>query len=182
MANMFSKEGKKVLVAACDTFRAAAAEQLSIWCERIGIDIIKHQSGADPSAVAFDAIEAGIARKFDIILIDTAGRLHTKVNLMNEAAKIRNVISKKIPGAPHETIIVLDATIGQNAISQAKIFKETLNITGIFLAKLDGTAKGGVVIAINKELNIPVKFVGLGEKIDDIEKFQPEIFIDALFE
>ncbi len=182
LSNTFIRNGKKVMVAASDTFRAAAVDQLDIWSKRIGAEIVKHQTGADPAAVAYDAIEASIARGIDVLIIDTAGRLHTHENLMNELSKIKRVISKRIPGAPHEVLMVLDATTGQNAISQAKMFKQAVDVTGIFLAKLDGTAKGGIVLGMRNEIDIPVKFVGLGEKADDIEKFNPNEFVDALFE
>jgi fused signal recognition particle receptor len=181
LAKMFMDDGKKVLLSASDTFRAAACEQLTLWSERAGCEIVKHKSGADPAAVTFDAIDAAIARKADVLIVDTAGRLHTEKNLMTELVKIRRVIEKKIPGAPHETLLVLDATTGQNAIVQAKAFKEAVQITGLVLAKLDGTAKGGIIVAIKKELDIPVKFVGLGEKIDDLEAFDADRFVDALF-
>jgi fused signal recognition particle receptor len=181
LAYWFSSQGKKVVLAACDTFRAAAVEQLSIWSQRTGVQIVKHQQGSDPAAVAYDACEAALARKADILVVDTAGRLHTQQNLMRELTKIRDVITRKIPEAPHEVIQVLDATTGQNAINQAKIFTEAVNITGIMLAKLDGTAKGGIVIAIRNQVNIPVKFVGLGESPEDIEPFDPERFVEALF-
>jgi len=178
---ILSQDNKKVIVAACDTFRAAAIEQLSIWAERIGVQIIKHQIGGDPAAVAFDACEAAVARGADVLILDTAGRLHTKKDLMQQLRKIRDVVARKIPGAPHEVLLVLDATTGQNAIAQAKIFTEAINLTGIFLAKLDGTARGGIVIAIKDQLDIPVKFVGLGEKPEDIAEFDPEKFVEALF-
>jgi len=178
---IFSRNGKKVIVAACDTFRAAAVEQLTIWAERIGVQIVKHQTGSDPAAVAFDACEAALARGTDILILDTAGRLHTKKDLMQQLTKIRDVVARKIPGAPHEVLLVLDATTGQNAISQAKLFTEAINLTGIFLAKLDGTARGGIVIAIKDQLDIPVKFVGLGEKPEDIAEFDPGAFVEALF-
>jgi fused signal recognition particle receptor len=181
LAKMFMDDGKKVLLSASDTFRAAAVEQLTLWSERAGCDIVKHKSGADPAAVTFDAIDAAVARKADVLIVDTAGRLHTEKNLMIELAKIRRVIEKKIPGAPHETLLVLDATTGQNAIIQAKTFKEAVQITGLVLAKLDGTAKGGIIVAIKKELDVPVKFVGLGEKLDDLEVFDADRFVDALF-
>ncbi len=182
LANLLIKSGKKVMVAAGDTFRAAAVDQLDIWSKRIGADIVKHQTGSDPAAVAYDAIEAAIARGTDVVIVDTAGRLHTHENLMNELSKIKRVISKKIPEAPHEVLMVLDATTGQNAVSQAKMFKQAVDVTGIFLAKLDGTAKGGIVLGMRNEVDIPVKFVGLGETADDIEQFNPEIFVNALFE
>ena len=182
LANLLIKSGKKVMVAAGDTFRAAAVDQLDIWSKRIGAEIVKHQTGSDPAAVAYDAIEAAIARGTDVVIVDTAGRLHTHENLMNELSKIKRVISKKIPEAPHEVLLVLDATTGQNAVSQAKMFKQAVDVTGIFLAKLDGTAKGGIVLGMRNEVDIPVKFVGLGETADDIEQFNPEIFVNALFE
>lgn len=175
-------QNKKVIVAACDTFRAAAVEQLTIWAERIGVQIVKHQTGGDPAAVAFDACEAAAARNADILILDTAGRLHTKKDLMKQLTKIRDVVARKIPKAPNEVLLVLDATTGQNAIAQAKMFTEAINVTGIFLAKLDGTARGGIVIAIKDQLDIPVKFVGLGEKPEDIAEFDPNTFVEALFE
>lgn len=181
LAYILHKSGKKVIVAACDTFRAAAVEQLSIWAERIGVQIVKHQSGSDPAAVAFDACEAAVARDADILILDTAGRLHTKKDLMVQLTKIRDVVTRKIPDAPHEVLLVLDGTTGQNAISQAQLFTEAINVTGIFLAKLDGTARGGIVIAIKDQLDIPVKFVGLGEKPTDIAEFDPATFVEALF-
>jgi fused signal recognition particle receptor len=181
LAYTLSKNDKKVIVAACDTFRAAAVEQLSIWAERIGVQIVKHATGSDPAAVAYDACEAALARGADFLILDTAGRLHTQRDLMKQLTKIRDVVTRKIPQAPHEVLLVLDATTGQNAISQAKLFTEAVQITGIFLAKLDGTARGGIVIAIKDQLDIPVKFVGLGEKPDAIAEFDPETFVEALF-
>ena len=181
MAYRYKKEGKSVLLAAADTFRAAAIEQLSIWSERVNCDIIKHQDGADPSAVVYDAISAAQARKIDYLIIDTAGRLHTKSNLMAELNKIFRVIQKRIPDAPHQVILVLDATTGQNAINQAKEFKKVASVNSIFLTKLDGTAKGGVVLAINKELQIPVKYIGTGEKLEDMEVFNAQSFVEGLF-
>jgi fused signal recognition particle receptor len=172
---------KKVMLCASDTFRAAAVEQLSIWAERNGVDIVKHKMGADPAAVAYDACEAAKTRGMDVLIVDTAGRLHTQAHLMRELGKIREVIAKRIEGAPHEVLLVLDATAGQNAVLQAQNFGAAINVTGIVLAKLDGTAKGGVVIAIKDTLNIPVKFVGLGETPQDIETFDPQRFIEALF-
>ena len=172
---------KSVMVCASDTFRAAAVEQLSIWAQRIGVDIVKHKMGADPAAVAYDACESAKARGIDILIIDTAGRLHTQDNLMRELTKIRDVVARRIPGAPHEVLLVLDATTGQNALAQAKNFSLAIGVTGIVLAKLDGTAKGGVIFAIRDQLSIPVKFVGLGETPQDIETFDPVRFIDALF-
>lgn len=182
LCNYLRKQGKTVLLGACDTFRAAAIDQLTIWAQRAGVDIVKNQPGSDPAAVAFDAVEAGVARQADVILIDTAGRLHTQDHLMRELGKIQRVIQKRVPDAPHETLLVLDATIGQNALNQAKIFSEVVNVSGIFLAKLDGSAKGGVIVGIRDKLDIPVKFVGLGESMDDIGLFEPQTFVDALFD
>jgi fused signal recognition particle receptor len=181
LAYKFKNEGKSVLLAAADTFRAAAIEQLSVWAERVDCGIIKHQDGADPSAVVFDAISAAQARSIDYLIIDTAGRLHTKSNLMAELNKIFRVIQKRIPDAPDQVILVLDASTGQNAINQAKEFHQVARVDSIFLSKLDGTAKGGVVLAINKELQIPVKYIGTGEKIDDVEEFDPGSFVEGLF-
>ncbi len=181
LAYILSRNNKNVLLAACDTFRAAAVEQLTIWAERIGVQIVKHKTGGDPAAVAFDACEAAQSRNTDILILDTAGRLHTKTDLMKQLIKIRDVVARKIPGSPHEVLLVLDATTGQNAISQAKMFTEAINVTGIVLAKLDGTARGGIVIAIKDQLDIPVKFVGLGEKPEDIAEFDPATFVEALF-
>lgn len=174
--------GKKVVVAAADTFRAAAAEQLTVWCERAGVDIVKQAAGADPASVVFDAINAAKSRKADVVIVDTAGRLHNKKNLMDELAKIDRVIGRELPGCSKETLLVLDATTGQNAVIQAREFKTASNITGLVLTKLDGTAKGGIVIAIHEELGIPVKFIGVGEKIDDMKPFSPDDFAAALFE
>ena len=182
LAKHLGAEGKrKVILAAADTFRAAATEQLSIWADRAGVEIVRHGHGSDPAAVVHDAAEAAVARGVDVLVVDTAGRLHTRENLMRELEKIRRVASRKIPGAPHEVLLVLDATTGQNAVTQAKKFADSVGITGIFLAKLDGTAKGGVVVAIWNEIQIPVKYVGVGEGIDDILPFEPESFVDALF-
>ncbi len=181
-AHRFKSEGKKVMLVAADTFRAAAVEQLVIWGERVGADVIRQKSGSDPSAVVFDALSAAVSRKVDMVLIDTAGRLHTQKNLMEELQKIRRVAGKKLPGAPHEVWLVLDATTGQNAISQAQIFNEALGVTGIVLTKLDGTAKGGIVIGISKQLGIPIKFIGIGEKLDDLRPFNAEQFVQAVFE
>src|SRR5256885_3030405 len=172
---------KKVMVAASDTFRAAAVDQLTIWADRIGVDIVKHKSGADPAAVAYDACEAAKTRGIDVLIVDTAGRLHTQDHLMRELTKIRDVVAKRIEGAPHEVLLVLDATTGQNAILQARNFGAAIGVTGIILAKFDGTAKGGVVLAIRDQLNIPVKFLGIGETPQDIETFDPARFIEALF-
>lgn len=181
LANLLKKDGNKVILGACDTFRAAAVQQLTEWSKRCGVEIVKHEQDADPGAVAYDACEAAAARGADILLIDTAGRLHTQDNLMRELNKIQRVVQKKIPGAPHEVLLVLDATIGQNAVNQARVFSEHVQVTGIILAKLDGSAKGGIVVGIRDELDVPVKFVGLGETINDIEPFEPEIFVEALF-
>ncbi len=180
LARHFRDDGKKVLLAASDTFRAAAVEQLQIWSDRLGVDIVKHQTGADPGAVTYDALDAALARKSDVLLVDTAGRLHTKKNLMDELGKIRRVIQRRIPSAPHEVILVLDATTGQNAIKQAQLFNEAIDVTGLFLAKLDGTAKGGIVVAIKNEIDIPVKFIGVGEQPEDIEPFDADKFVEAM--
>ncbi len=181
MCHQFKKEGKKVLVAAADTFRAAAIDQLQVWTERAGVDIVKHEEGSDPGAVVYDALDAGQARNCDVVIIDTAGRLHNKKNLMDELAKINRIIDKKAPDSSREVLLVLDATTGQNAVNQAKLFSETANITGIVLTKLDGTAKGGIVISIKNELGIPVKLIGVGEKIDDLQPFNSRDFVTALF-
>ena len=169
------------MVCASDTFRAAAVDQLTIWAQRLGVEIVKHKMGSDPAAVAYDACEAAKSRGMDVLIVDTAGRLHTQDNLMRELTKIRDVVAKRIEGAPHEALLVLDATTGQNGVNQAKHFAKAVGITGIILAKLDGTAKGGVVMAIKEQLNIPVKFIGLGETPQDIESFDPQRFINALF-
>jgi fused signal recognition particle receptor len=182
LASRFAADGKKVLLAAADTFRAAAAEQLVVWGERSGVDVIRHKEGADPSAVVFDACKAALARDVDILIVDTAGRLHTKVNLMEEMKKIRRVIDREIPGAPHETLLVLDAATGQNALSQARLFKESAHVTGIALTKLDGTAKGGIVVAVSHEFALPVRYIGVGEAIDDLRDFDPQEFTDTLFQ
>ncbi|MBR6790597.1 MAG: signal recognition particle-docking protein FtsY [Oscillospiraceae bacterium] len=178
----YKAEGKKVLVAAADTFRAAAIDQLEVWTERSGVDIIKHKEGADPAAVVYDSIDAAMARGTDVLLIDTAGRLHNKKNLMAELHKMFRIVSQKAAGCDVEVLLVLDATTGQNAVSQAQLFKEAADITGIVLTKLDGTAKGGIVISLKNQLNLPVRFVGVGEKIDDLQPFVPEDFVRALFE
>ena len=182
LAQRWHSEGKKVMLAAGDTFRAAAAEQLQMWADRIGIPCIKQASGADPSAVAFDGIQAAVARKMDIVIIDTAGRLQTNLNLMEELKKVKRVIGKIIPDAPHETLLVLDATIGQNSISQAKQFHEAMEIDGLVMTKLDGTSRGGVLLNISQEMNLPVRFIGIGEKAEDLQEFQAEPFVRALFE
>lgn len=182
IAASLKRQKKKVVVAAADTFRAAAIDQLNVWTERAGVDLVKHTEGSDPAAVVFDAINAAKKRSADVLIIDTAGRLHNKKNLMNELAKIDRVITRELPNATRETLLVLDSTTGQNAVNQAKEFKTAADITGIVLTKLDGTAKGGIVFSIKNELNIPVKFIGVGEQIDDMEKFDANEFINALFE
>ncbi len=182
MAAMFKDEGKKVILGAADTFRAAAIDQLEIWADRAGVDIVKHKEGADPAAVVFDTISAGKARNADVIICDTAGRLHNKKNLMEELAKIYRVIDRQLPYADREILLVLDATTGQNAVNQAKEFKDVAEITGIILTKLDGTAKGGVVLSIKNDLKVPVKFIGVGEGIDDLRPFNPAAFAEGLFE
>ncbi len=182
LTHLLTSEGKKVLLAACDTFRAAAVEQLDLWATRTGVEIVKHSSGADPAAVAFDAAEAAVARKVDYLIVDTAGRLHTKENLMKELEKIGKVLRGKIDTAPHEVLLVLDATTGQNAIIQAQAFNESVPLTGLILSKLDGTAKAGVIFGIQNEVDVPVKFIGLGEKQEDLERFSAPQFVEAMFE
>lgn len=174
-------DGKSVLLAACDTFRAGAVRQLEVWAERLGVEVVKGQQGGDPAAVAFDACEAAKRRGVDVLIVDTAGRLHTQDPLMRQLTKIRSVIARQIEGAPHETLLVLDATSGQNALRQAEEFTQAIDVTGIFLAKLDGTAKGGIVVAIREATNIPVKFVGVGETPEDVQAFDPESFVEAMF-
>ena len=181
LAKYYKDKHKRVMLAAGDTYRAAAVDQLAVWAERVGVDLIKHQQGADPAAVAFDAVDAAIARHVDLLIVDTAGRLHTKDHLMRELSKIEKVITRRLPDAPHEVILVLDATTGQNAVQQAKLFHESIRLTGLFLSKLDGTAKGGIVIGMRDVIDLPVKFVGLGEKAEDIEPFDPDQFVEALF-
>lgn len=181
LARRCQEDGKKVVVAACDTFRAAAVEQLTIWSQRIGCEIVKGHQGSDPASVAHDACDRTKARSFDLLIVDTAGRLHTQAHLMRELEKIRRVVGKQIDGAPHEVLLVLDATTGQNAITQAEMFKKTIDCTGIILAKLDGTAKGGAIFTIKQKLGLPVKFIGVGEKLEDLEPFDPESFVEALF-
>ncbi|MBQ7313763.1 MAG: signal recognition particle-docking protein FtsY [Clostridia bacterium] len=180
IANNLRKEGKKVIVAAADTFRAAAIEQLAIWCDRAGVELVRQNEGSDPASVVYDAIAAANKRKADVLIIDTAGRLHNKSNLMDELAKINRIISRELPNASRETLLVLDATTGQNAVMQAKKFRETADITGLILTKLDGTAKGGAIFSIKDEINIPVKYIGVGEHIDDMQPFDAKMFIDAL--
>ena len=181
IASQLSSRGSKVMLVAADTFRAAAIEQLRIWAERAGAEFISQQLGSDPSAVIFDALEAVRSRGIDVVIADTAGRLHTKTNLMEELKKIKRVMGKKLPGAPQEILLILDATTGQNAISQARLFNEALGITGIILTKLDGTAKGGVIVAIANELTVPIRLIGIGEQIEDLREFDPEQFVEALF-
>ena len=180
LARRFEEEGKKVLLAGADTFRAAAGEQLEVWAKRTGADVIRQSSGADPASVAFDALQAAIARELDVLIVDTAGRLHTKVNLMEELKKIRRVLSRQMESAPHEVLLVLDATTGQNGLSQAERFTRSVGITGIALTKLDGTAKGGIVVAIHRKLGIPVKWVGVGEGMDDLVPFDAGAFVGSL--
>jgi len=182
LAHQFVREGKTVLLGAGDTFRAAAAEQLTVWGERAGVEVIRQESGSDPAAVAFDAAKAAVARKVDVLILDTAGRLHTKVNLMEELKKIRRVLDREIPGAPHETLLVVDATTGQNALVQARLFQETVAVSGLALTKLDGTARGGMLVAIGNELGLPVRYVGMGEGLEDLRPFDPDLFVEALFE
>ena len=181
MAKRFQNEGKKVLLAAGDTFRAGAIEQLVVWGERVDVDVVTGKAGGDPAAVVFDAVRQAKQQEADVLIVDTAGRLQNKVNLMNELEKMKRVIEKEVPGGPHEVLLVLDATTGQNAMIQAKQFKQTTNVSGIVLTKLDGTAKGGIVLAIRKELDIPVKFVGLGEGVDDLQEFEPGEYVYGLF-
>jgi fused signal recognition particle receptor len=182
LAAQYRRAGKRVLLVAGDTFRAAAIEQLDAWATRVGVDVVKHRAGSDPSAVVFDGMQAAKSRGVDVLLIDTAGRLHTKIHLMEELKKIRRVISREQPDAPHETLLVLDATTGQNGLQQARVFKESAEITGIVLTKLDGTAKGGVILGIQEELGVPVKYVGVGEEVEDLQPFDAEDFARALFE
>jgi fused signal recognition particle receptor len=182
LAAQYKTGGKKVLLVAGDTFRAAAVEQLEAWGRRAGVELIKHRAGSDPSAVVYDGMQAAKSRGIDVLLIDTAGRLHTKVHLLEELKKIRRVIAREQPGAPHETLLVLDATTGQNGLQQAKVFKEATAIDGIVLTKLDGTAKGGVIISIQEELGVPVRYVGVGEDVEDLQPFEAQRFVEALFE
>jgi fused signal recognition particle receptor len=182
LANRFLGEGRKVLLCAADTFRAAAIEQLDVWAQRAGVEMIRQKTGADPSAVVFDALQAAKARGMDYVIVDTAGRLHTKENLMAELEKMRRTASRVVPGAPHEVWLVLDATTGQNGLEQARKFTESAGVTGVVLTKLDGTAKGGVVVAIARELNLPIRYIGVGEKLDDLLPFEPDRFIESLFD
>ena len=181
LANNYKKQGKKVILAAADTFRAAAVEQLQMWSEKIGVEIVKAQTGSDPASVAFDSLSAAIARKADILIIDTAGRLQTKTHLMQELEKIKRVLKKQLDDAPHETLMVVDATIGQNAIEQAHIFHQHTPLTGLILTKMDGTAKGGIVVPIQQQLKTPIKFIGVGESIEDLKPFNADVFVDELF-
>jgi len=181
LAHRLKSDGKKVLVAACDTFRAAAVEQLTVWCTRIGCDIVKNAQGSDPASVAHDACEKARARGFDVVIVDTAGRLHTQAHLMRELEKIHKVVTRQIPGAPHETLMVLDATTGQNAVTQAEMFSKSVKCTGIVLTKLDGSSKGGSIFAIKQKVGLPVKYVGVGEGMEDLETFDPDAYVEALF-
>jgi len=181
ICNALRDQNKSVLLGACDTFRAAAVEQLEAWSGRLGVEVVKGQQGGDPAAVAFDATQAAIARGVDVLILDTAGRLHTQSHLMDQLSKIRRVVEKKLPGAPHEVLLVIDATTGQNGVNQAKVFAESTDVTGIFLTKLDGSARGGIVIAIREELDLPVKFIGVGETPDDVQPFDPASFVEAMF-
>jgi fused signal recognition particle receptor len=180
LAARYRNEGKNVVLVAADTFRAAAGDQLEVWGQRVGAEVVKHQTGADPAAVAFDGLAAARARQADIVLVDTAGRLHTKTNLMDELRKIKRTLEKALPGAPHEVLLVLDATVGQNGLAQARQFHDAVGVTGVVLTKLDGTAKGGIVVAIVGELGLPVRYVGVGESVEDLQAFDPEAFVDAL--
>ena len=182
LANRLKLDGKKVLVAACDTFRAAAVEQLAVWCERIGCDLVKQGQGADPAAVAHDACERAKARNYDVLIVDTAGRLHTQANLMRELEKIHRIVGKQISNAPHEVFLVLDGTTGQNAVAQAQQFTKAVSCTGIVMTKLDGSAKGGAVFAVKSQVGLPVKYIGVGEGLEDLELFDPDAFVEALFE
>jgi fused signal recognition particle receptor len=180
LAGLYRRQGKRVVLVAADTFRAAAAEQLDLWGQRVGAEVIRHQAGADPAAVAFDGLAAAKARHADVVLVDTAGRLHTKSNLMEELRKIKRTLGKGMPGAPHEVWLVLDATVGQNGLAQARQFHEAVGVTGVVLSKLDGTAKGGIVVAIAADLGLPVRYVGVGESVEDLQPFDPETFVEAL--
>lgn len=182
LAARFQKSGKRTLLVAGDTFRAAAIEQLAVWADRAGADLVRHEHGSDPGAVAYDGLRAGIAREVDVVIVDTAGRLHTKSNLMDELRKVRRVIAREVPGAPHETLLVVDAVTGQNGLAQARAFLEDLGVTGVVLTKLDGTAKGGIVLAIAGELGLPIRYVGVGEGVDDLRDFDSEAFVDALLD
>jgi len=180
LAALYRREGKRVVLVAGDTFRAAAGEQLALWGQRVGADVIKHKAGADPAAVAFDGLAAARARKADVVLVDTAGRLHTRSNLMDELRKTKRVLEKGMPGAPHEVLLVLDATVGQNGLAQARLFHDALGVTGVVLTKLDGTAKGGIVVAIAGDLGLPISYVGVGEGVEDLQVFDPDAFVEAM--
>jgi fused signal recognition particle receptor len=181
LAQRLKDDGKSIVLAACDTFRAAAADQLTVWADRAGADIVKGAPGADPASVAHDACDRALARHVDVLIVDTAGRLHTQSHLMRELEKVRNVLQRKLPGAPHEALLVLDATNGQNAIRQAEVFTKSIGCTGVILTKLDGTAKGGIVVAVRQTINLPVKFIGVGEAIDDLQPFDADTFVESLF-
>jgi fused signal recognition particle receptor len=181
LAHSLKASGRSVLLAACDTYRAGAVRQLEVWAERLGVPLVKGQQGGDPAAVAFDACEAAKSRGVDTLVLDTAGRMHTDESLMRQLGKVRDVVSRQVPGAPHEVLLVLDATTGQNAVRQAERFNEAIDVTGVFLTKLDGTARGGVVVAVHEAIGAPVKFIGVGETVEDVEPFDPARFIDALF-
>lgn len=181
LARLLKGEGRQVLLAAADTFRAAAAEQLDVWAQRVGIPLVRQEAGADPTAVVFDAVNAAKSGRAQVVIVDTAGRLHTKVNLMEELKKMKRIMGRELPGAPHEVLLVLDATTGQNAVSQARLFRDEIGVTGLVLTKLDGTAKGGVVVRIAAELGIPIRYIGIGEKLDDLRKFNSREFVDAIF-
>lgn len=182
LAQHLKDQGNSILLGACDTFRAAAADQLAVWAQRSGSDIVRGAPGADPASVAHDACDRALSRKVDYLIVDTAGRLHTQSHLMRELEKVRNLIARKVPGAPHETLLVLDATNGQNALQQAKVFSKSIDCSGVILTKLDGTAKGGIVVAVRRQTGLPVKFVGIGEQIDDLQPFDPEAFVESLFQ
>jgi fused signal recognition particle receptor len=181
LAALHRREGRRVMLAACDTFRAAAVEQLAIWADRLEIPLVKRETGSDPSGLAWDAADAAVKEGMDVLLVDTAGRLHTQKNLMGELEKLRRVLGKRIPGAPHEVLLILDGTTGQNAIAQARTFQESVEVSGLMVTKLDGTARGGAVVSIHEQLGLPVRYVGLGETVEDIERFDPAAFVDALF-
>jgi fused signal recognition particle receptor len=182
LAGLYGRQGKRVVLVAADTFRAAAGEQLTLWGRRVGAEVVRHQAGGDPAAVAYDGVAAAQARKADVVLVDTAGRLHTKSNLMDELRKVKRTLGKAMPGAPHDVWLILDATVGQNGLAQARQFHEALGVTGVILTKLDGTAKGGIVLAVAGELGLPVRYIGVGEGVEDLQAFEPEAFVDALLE
>jgi fused signal recognition particle receptor len=180
LAGLYGRQGKRVVLVAADTFRAAASEQLELWGRRVGAEVVRHQAGGDPAAVAYDGVAAAQARKADVVLVDTGGRLHTKSNLMDELRKVKRTLGKALPGAPHDVFLILDATVGQNGLAQARQFHEALGVTGVILTKLDGTAKGGIVLAVVGELGLPVRYIGVGEGVEDLQAFEPEAFVDAL--